>query len=61
MAKAADQSNAEGYDASGSGECSHEMSVLRDRQQLRRKVQQRNREKLVTGIESHTLLRKKPK
>jgi hypothetical protein len=61
MAKAADQSNAENGDASGSGECSREMSVLRDRQQLRRRVQQRNREKLVTGIESHTLLRKKPK
>jgi hypothetical protein len=61
MAKAADQSNAENDDASGSRERSREMSVLRDRQQLRRRVQQRNREKLVAGIESHTLLRKKPK
>ncbi|RLS75845.1 MAG: hypothetical protein DWI00_07145 [Planctomycetota bacterium] len=61
MPKAADQSNAENGDASGSGECSREMSVLRDRQQLRRRVQQRNLKKLVSEIESHTLLRKKPK
>lgn len=61
MPEAADRSGAEHCDTQGNKARLRELLVLRDRQQLRRRVQQRHRMKHVSSIESHTPLKQKPK